>query len=116
MYNKSLEMSKLPATLKEAATALTPKKGKGFELVGTYRPASVLNSKTLATQPNPPVTRFIQNRKLFHNVRHPFIILYSYRHPKKDLFIPSLDAEKDFKCVELLHLLTHDSYCQICRL
>ncbi len=84
----------------------------------TYRPVSLLNSdlkilaKTLASRLSPLVTKlihpdqtgFIQNRHSFHNVRHLFNNLYSPRHPKEDLFILSLDAEKAFDCVEFPYL------------
>lgn len=109
-----MEDGKLPATLNEATITLISKKGKDLEQVGSFRPVSLLNSdlkilaKTLALRLSPLVaklihldqTGFIPGRHIFHNVRRLLNILYSRRHPKEDLFILSLHAEKAFDCVQ----------------
>lgn len=97
---------------------LIPKKGKDLEQVGSYRPISLLNTdqkilaKSLARKLNPHMaklvhpdqTGFIPSRHSFHNFRCLFNIMYSPRHPKDDIFILSLDAEKAFDCVEWSYL------------
>lgn len=114
MYNQVYKACVLPQTLNEAIITLIPKKGKDLVEVGSYRPVSLLNAdqkilaKTLARRLSlfmskmvyPDQTGFIPKRNSFYNFRCLFNIMHSPRHPKEDLIILSLDAEKAFDQAE----------------
>lgn len=118
MYKKAFESGTLPPTLNEATITLIPKKGKDLQQASSYSPVSLLNTdqkilaKSLARRLSPHMaklihpdqTGFIPKRHFFHNFRCLFNIMYSPRHPKEDLLILSLDAEKIFDCVEWSYL------------
>lgn len=118
VYNRAMEDGALPPTMNEAIITLIPKKGRDPEKVGSYRPISLLNTdqkiltKILARRlsihmgkmVHPDQTGFIPKRNLFYNLRRLFNIIHSFKDPKEDLVVLSLDAEKAFDQVEWSYL------------
>lgn len=118
MYNESFTLGELPQTLNQATISLLLKKGKDPLSCSSYRPISLLNvdfkllSKVLAMRLesilpkiiNADQTGFIQNRHSFSNLRRLFNIIYNIPPNNSQEAVISLDAEKAFDRLSLIHI------------
>ncbi|KAI2645988.1 LINE-1 retrotransposable element ORF2 protein [Labeo rohita] len=118
VFEESLDLGKLPPTLRQASITLLPKDGKDPTLCNSYRPISLLNvdvkilAKTLASRLEvilPSIiseeqTGFIKGRYSFSNIRTLFNIVYSRQNSGSSEVIISLDAEKAFDRIEWVYL------------
>lgn len=118
MYRYSIDNKTLPPTTQEALITLICKPEKDPELMGSYRPISLLVveskifAKAMATRleihlsslVHKDQTGFVKNRSSMNNLRRLFYITSEAGSSKDTPVIASLDTEKAFHRVEWCYM------------